>query len=347
MAFNKLFIMVPVMLAARKIDGEDPNIVYWLRVAYGSIQLLCALAVLFTYLKAQAAASSFTQIIYVPPKPEPFADPNAKKKYTEVKYGAYVLSTARSLLGSTLFGICMTVGLHWYKGMVVGLAIQTIMGPISLYESPLVRAIILGNGLKPEDKIFEEKTASELAADDEVVDEAGQPVPRGQLGTGAAASAGANASTTPPTFEEVLLDTWDAGNKADITNLMAAINKKNCNFRTKESGWTPLMILSGLNAKGTVSAIKQVREMGGNPAIVDMEGWNALHWAAFHGSVDAAKELVTKDAALLSVKDKEGKVPLDMAKAEGNDDVAKFLETCEPTDTETSKDADTGLRKRK
>jgi ankyrin repeat protein len=219
----------------------------------------------------------------------------------------------------------MTVGLHYYKGMVVGLAIQTIMGPLNLIENPLVKALILGNGLRKEDKIFDEKAANELTADDEVVDESGNPVAR-QIGEGG----------TTKTFEELLLDTWDAGNKADIGALMAAVNKKNCNFRTKENGWTPLMILSGLNAKGTTSAMRQVQELGGNPAIVDVEGWNSLHWAAFHGSVEAAKEL-SKVTALLSVKDKEGKLPLQMAKAEGNEDVAAFLEVCTETEANNRK----------
>ena len=246
-----------------------------------------------------------------------------------------MLSTARSLLGSTLFGICLTVGLHLYKGMIVGLAIQTIMGPLSLIENPLVKAILLGNGLRKQDKLFDEKLASELTPDDEIVDDQGNPV---------------SASAASNTFEELLLDTWDAGNKASIGTLMAAITKQNCNYKCKENGWTPLMILSGLNAKGTVSAIRQVKEMGGDPSIVDVEGWNALHWAAFHGSVDAAKELV-KDASLITVKDKEGKVPLDMAKAEGNEDVHKFFELCTNDAANNSKDTattnDGGLRKRK
>jgi hypothetical protein len=238
----------------------------------------------------------------------------------------------------------MTVGLHLYKGMIVGLAIQTIMGPLNLVESPLVKAIILGNGLNPEDKIFDEKTASELTNDDEIIDESGNAVARQVGGEG-----GATGANTTMTFEELLLDTWDAGNKADIGTLMAAVTKKNCNSPSKEHGWTPLMILSGLQAKGTVSAIRQVKEMGGNPAIVDVEGWNALHWAGFHGSVEAAKELV-KDTALLSVKDKEGKLPLDMAKAEGNEDVANFLEICTDTASSASKNSSSdtsGLRKRK
>jgi Phosphate transport (Pho88)/Ankyrin repeats (3 copies) len=249
---------------------------------------------------------------------QPFADPNAKKKYTEVRYDAHVLSTAQSLLQSTLFGICLTVGLHLYKGMAMGLAIQTVMGPLNLLENPVVKALLMGKGLQPDDKIFEEKTAADLTADDEIVDEAGNTIVR-KVGDGK------NSARPEPTFEEILLDTWDSGNKADLTKLMETVTKKNCNIKTKENGWTPLMILAGLNAKGTSSAIKHVMSLGGNPAIVDVEGWNALHWAAFHGSIDAAKELVS-NTTLLTVKDKEGKLPLDMAKSEGNDEVAKFLE---------------------
>jgi len=333
MAFNKVFVMLPVMLAARKLDGEDPNIVYWLRLAYGILQTCCVLVVAYTYFQATAASDKAKGIVYVPPPAQPFADPNAKKKYTEVKYGAHLVSTARSLLGSTLFGICMTVGLHLYKGMVVGLAIQTIMGPLNLLENPLVKALILGNGLRQEDKIFDEKSANELTSADEIVDESGNPVAR-QAGESRAVGG----------FEELLLDTWDTGNKADIGKLMASITKENCNYRTKESGWTPLMIVSGLNAKGVSSAIRQLKELGGNPAILDAEGWNALHWAAFHGSVDAARELV-KDSALMSVKDKEGKVPLDMARSERNDEVAKFLDVYTESDSENKNSG--GLRKRK
>jgi hypothetical protein len=67
MAINKLFIMLPVMFAARKIDGEDPNIVYWLRVAYGTVQTICLLIVAYTYIQASSAQTSLgQQIVYVP-----------------------------------------------------------------------------------------------------------------------------------------------------------------------------------------------------------------------------------------------------------------------------------------
>ena len=78
--------------------------------------------------------------------------------------------------------------------MVVGLAIQTIMAPFNLIENACVKAIILGNGFKQDDKIFEEKTASELTPDDEVVDDSGNPITGRQIGAAAAAAASASSS---------------------------------------------------------------------------------------------------------------------------------------------------------
>jgi hypothetical protein len=149
-------------------------------------------------------------------------------------------------------------------------------------------------------------------------------------------------------LEEVLLNTWDAGAEADISNLMSILTSSNCNHQTQADQWTPLMILAGLGQiKGTASAIRQAIKMGANPAIADKDGWNALHWAAFHGSPEAAKELA-KDKTLLDTTDKEGLTPLETAKKEKNNDVVKALEEAEAAADGggTAGDAD-GLRKRK
>jgi len=345
--------MLPVMFAARKLDGEDPDTIFYLRIAYGVVQGVIILLVLYTYIQAtSAAAKGKSTTIYVPPAPSPFADPNAKKKYQKVEYESYVINQARSLLGSTLFGICLTAGLHYYRGMVMGLAMQAVMAPFNVAENHLVKALVMGKGIAPENRVFEEKVEGELTEEDEIVDAQGNA-----LGTGNAAgdasrsitAADAKGDTDKP-FEEVLLDTWDDGAKADLGGLMDRITKENCNFKTKESGWTPLMILSGLGGvKGSGSAIRQVMELGGNPAMVDGEGWNALHWAAFHGSVEGAKAL-KEQSSLLTVKDiKDGKTPLMHAKAEGNDEVAKILQEMEDSVAagEKGTDKDDGLRKRK
>jgi len=203
----------------------------------------------------------------------------------------------------------------------MGFAIQTVMAPLNLLENPLVKALFMGSGsFNPDDKIFEEKTASELTAEDEVVDGHGTAVPRQAVTAGAA-----SATKKGDSVEDLILDTWDMGNKADIGPLMKALNKKNCNYQTKEDQWSPLMILAGLGASGTTSAIRTLKELGADPAITDKEGWNALHWAAFHGSLTAAMELKS-ERELLLVKDKDGNTPVDTARKENNHSIADTFE---------------------
>jgi hypothetical protein len=68
---NKIFIMLPVMFAARKLDAEDPMQVFWLRVAYATIQAVCVLIVVYTYIQATSiAGKSSGGVIYVPPAPQ-------------------------------------------------------------------------------------------------------------------------------------------------------------------------------------------------------------------------------------------------------------------------------------
>ena len=299
---------------------------------------------------------------------KPFADPNStQKKYTQTDYQAHVVSTARSLVGSTLFGVAMTVGLHYYKGMAMGLAIQTIMGPFNLMENPLVKALLLGHGFRRDDKIFDEKTVEELTDDDDVVDASGNEVPKhALLGGGTSTTKTLQGDTKSNkkknnkkkkdgtaadavAFDTVLLDTWDLGNQADIPHFLTQMTKDNCNHRTADSGWTPLMILAGLDAPGTVDGIQAVLALGGNAAMTDGEGWHALHWSAFHGSLVAAHALMAHAPSLLTVRDTDGKSAFDMATTEGNTAVAQYLAECTNTGAAATNDepSEKGLRKRK
>eukprot|EP00804_Cyclotella_cryptica_P014623 CCRYP_012647-RA/>CCRYP_012647-RA protein AED:0.04 eAED:0.04 QI:189/1/1/1/1/1/3/735/355 len=355
MAVNKMFVMLPVMLAARKLDGEDPNIVFLLRCLYGAVQTIALILVLFVYTKASAAAADKANdvLVYVPPPPQPFAAPEAKKTYQEKSLSNQLISGARGLVGSTVFGVCMTVGLHLWKGMIVGLAIQSVMAPFNLYENPLVQAVFLKGGFAnlKEKRIFGEKRREEIDESDLVTDDQGNTIVLKQTASKSKKDGGEKNGSK--SFEDILLDTWDLGEEADIAALMSALTKNNINNATKENAWTPIMIMSGLGASGVGEALKRMRDLGANPEIVDKEGWNALHWAAFHGSAEAARVLLEKDVydgitlGLHTVADKEGKTPVDLARDEKNDDVTKAIKEAAENATDLAAGAKDGMRKRK
>ena len=60
------------MLAARKLDGEDPKIVLYLRCAYAAVQTVAVFIVLLIYFKANSASKESANAvkIYVPPPPQ-------------------------------------------------------------------------------------------------------------------------------------------------------------------------------------------------------------------------------------------------------------------------------------
>ena len=60
------------MLAARRLDGEDPKVVLYLRCAYAAVQCVAVIVILFVYYKANLAAKDKANAvkIYVPPPPQ-------------------------------------------------------------------------------------------------------------------------------------------------------------------------------------------------------------------------------------------------------------------------------------
>lgn len=333
MAINKFFILLPVMFAARKLNGEDPNTLFLLRCTYFSVQTFIILVVIYLYSQAQKVGNGKHQnvTIYVPPPPQPFADPNAKRQYKQVNFGKHIITTARSLLVSTIFGFLLTTALHFYKGMIIGLSIQSVMSPFNLFENALTKAFLLNGGFKDGDspqskKIFGEKLRVELTHQDEVVDE------RGEIVVFDKTVVTKEDKQPQKSFDDILLDTWDEGAEANIKPFMDAVKKKNVNTKTSDLGWTPVMIMAAIGVKETAVVLEKMKSLGANPGISDEEGWNALHWAAFHSSVDGAKFLLSSSGfdglsiGLHLVKDKEGKTPLEHACAEGNMDVAKIIQ---------------------
>jgi Phosphate transport (Pho88) len=313
---------------------------------------------------------------------QPFADPSSasQKTYTRIVYATHVANTARSLAGSTLMSIVMTCGLHWYRGMVTGLAIQTVLAPLTAWENALFRAVVLSffvaaapkvkdavadqstmYFLTPEQRLFGEKLSlDELNAEtDRVVDEHGNaiklPVVSGVGSSGnnhnASRMASAAATTTngtalvaqsdsssPKSYEDVLLDTWDDGVQANLDGLLQAVTIDNVNVATSEAGWTALMIVCGLHTISSASSTTSTAAIDtlittyrANVRATDTDGWNCFHWAMFHGHRAAIPQLVQSipDVTVVEeccrVLDGDGKTPLDIARQEGNDDMISLL----------------------
>jgi hypothetical protein len=63
--FGKMLVVLPVMLAARKLDSKNEDQVRYVRLAYGVVQSLCFVVVLYAYYIATKVSS--TRSIYVPP----------------------------------------------------------------------------------------------------------------------------------------------------------------------------------------------------------------------------------------------------------------------------------------
>lgn len=367
---NKMFVMLPVMMAARKLDSEDPDIVFKLRCTYFSVQAIILLVAIYIFLqvyllsndkkKSQILASM--GMIYLSAPANPFADPEESKNkggsYTQSVYKDHLLSQARSLVTSTIMGVCMTSGLHFYRGMIVGLAIQSVMGPFNLFENKLAKAFlfkrigkVINEAAEKKDgeekavtilkqaKIFDEKYAEELEEKDEVKDKEGNILVTKSIMNAHKKDAKLLNNATKAdgkkdaSFEDVMLDTWDSGDQADVSLLLQRLNKQTVNYQTKESKWTPLMTLCAVNvpqsnADAYLNTLKKMKALGADAKLTDEEGWSALHWACFHGGLRGAQFLLKEfgDLGLAELKDKEGMTPLDHAKKEKNMEIAKLVE---------------------
>lgn len=347
---NKALLMLPLWYFARKLDSDDPDIVFKLKCAYYTVQCVILSIIFYLYTKALEFKKSKKgqEKVFVPKAAEPFSDPKAKKKYTEVEYGAHVISTVKSLASNTAIGTMIQTGLYSYKGMISGFATQSIMAPLNLTDNAAIRFFLMGD-----EKAFEVKSGEELTTEDEIVDNEGNNVVPSTKGV--ITSTKKKEVKKKKSFEDILLDTWDLGTEANVAPLMDALKKGNVNFETKENGWTPLMIMSGLGVKDVAAHLEKMKELGADPNIKDKEGWNALHWSAFHGCPDAARYILSQKGfdgisiGLHTVTDNEQKNALFHAKAESNLDVRGVIEEYTGPEETVIKggDSDSGLRKRK
>mmetsp|Transcript_22862 Transcript_22862/g.47418 ORF Transcript_22862/g.47418 Transcript_22862/m.47418 type:complete len:362 (-) Transcript_22862:116-1201(-) len=332
----KLVVMLPVMLYARKLDSEDENIVRILRIAYGTVQA-AVLLVVFLCMQKVATKEGDRTVVYTE-KAKGFMDPpDGPKKYIKTTRGEMYTSKMTEFRNSTLMSIVMTTGLHYYKGMVMGLCMQCAMAPFNTYENKIVQWVLVGKenmGEKEEGELEKDDLIIEVGPDgsESVVGKGGDTSTKGKAkitnggnDKGLATTSGSASSMTKQEFEELVLDTWDQASEADLKPLLRQLNKDTVKWTTDEQKWTPLMVLCGLSgAPGFEDGIRKCIELGADTKATDKDGWTPLHWTAFHGNATAAKVLcevggLGKDD--ITKTDNDGKTVETLAEEEGNKDV--------------------------
>lgn len=91
------------------------------------------------------------------------------------------------------------------------------------------------------------------------------------------------------------------------------------------------MIIMG-NPLGDVNCILKFLQAGADLSLKDDQGWNCLHWAAYHSNVAAVEILLEKwDSTsvlkLLVDKNDDELTPLELAEKEGQDDFVAWVKT--------------------
>ena len=104
------------------------------------------------------------------------------------------------------------------------------------------------------------------------------------------------------------------------------------------------MIIMG-NPLSDVNVILKMLKAGCDLFLKDDQGWNCMHWAAYHSNVAAVELLLEKwdvqsVLKLLVEKNDEGLTPLDVADKESQDDFAAWVRIAVRDEMEVLKDLD-------
>ncbi|KAG8895901.1 hypothetical protein FRB99_000287 [Tulasnella sp. 403] len=137
---TNLAVSLFAMQLARKIPFEDPEVLFYVRVAYVAVQLV----VLGTYYVVSSkikAKNDLTVLKYVEPKNPMSPDAGGLVNTTVRDYD--LAETSKAVKG-VYTGIAMMCFLHGYLKYTQPLFIQALMGLKGLYDSNEVNIHILG-----------------------------------------------------------------------------------------------------------------------------------------------------------------------------------------------------------
>ncbi|KAK6198609.1 inorganic phosphate transporter Pho88 [Scheffersomyces amazonensis] len=141
-AVTNIVIMLVMMQVSRRLDLEDPTILFYVRVAYGSCQALALAIYLFVRAKINAK-NDLTTLKYVEPANAFGGEPEPKAVVTTVK--EYDLQQVNTQIKGIFSGLAMMGFMHIYLKYTNPLFMQSISGIKSALESNIVKIHLFGS----------------------------------------------------------------------------------------------------------------------------------------------------------------------------------------------------------
>lgn len=140
-AISNLAIMLIMMQVSRRIDMEDPDIKFYIRVGYLSCQFIALAIYLFTKAKINSK-NDLTTLKYVEPANPMSGESQPKPVVTTVK--EYDLKQVDSQIKSVFTGLAMMGFMHLYMKYTNPLFMQSISAVKSALESNIVKIHVFG-----------------------------------------------------------------------------------------------------------------------------------------------------------------------------------------------------------
>lgn len=317
-----MMVMLPMMWLMGKINFEEGNILFYARIAFFTAQFLQAAVALYIKMQVETKADKQTKMLvpeaqapsfsFTPPENAPVSVPmNETTMYTHES------AKVKELLTQCAMGACISSFIHFKFGVNQVVVIQSVMIPFNLFDQPLFKKYI-----RRCERVWDEQTPGEVAQAKKIKAQVSKSLPK---------------SDSNESFEPVLdakgaiVNAWDHPTLENATLLFQMV-KDSPNVVSPDDGWTALMVLAGV-PMDTCSLIQQLLKLEKTQVeLTDNDGWNVLHWCAYHNSPESAKVILAtiskaKLKLLCSQASEDGKSPLEVAQEQKNDTMVTILES--------------------
>lgn len=140
-AVTNIVVMLVMMQVSRKLDLEDPTILLYVRIFYGSCQAIALLVYAYARFKI-GSKNDLTTIKYVEPANPMSGSSEPKAVVTTVK--EYDLGQVDALVKSVFTSLAMMGFMHIYMGYTNPLVMQSVSSVKSAFEANIVKIHLFG-----------------------------------------------------------------------------------------------------------------------------------------------------------------------------------------------------------